>query len=233
LHVYWGAFVSTVLARLRDEVRWFHDTRDARFARDLLLLIVRVALVWIFVYHGASTLFGAFHGAGIHGEALYFSTVVHLQPATFFAVLDGFIQFFGGVAVGLGVFGRIAAASIADDMIMAMITVTFAQGLTGNAVGVGYQLNLSLVALALVVAFLGTGRFSLDAMVQTLMKRRRGRLTIASAPTPQFLLTGDSRDARLRCDCGLSGRWWSTLSKYLVIRRSLERPDTQRRENDE
>lgn len=174
--------MSNILERLRGEVRWFHDTRDARFTRDLLLLLVRVALVWIFVYHGASTLFGAFHGGGIHGEAVYFSTVAHLHPATFFAVLDGSIQFFGGIAIGLGVFGRIAGASIAGDMIMAMITVTFAQGLTGNAAVVGYQLNLALVALALVVAFLGTGRFSLDALVQTQMKRRRGRLATTPAP---------------------------------------------------
>jgi putative oxidoreductase len=130
------------------------------------LLLVRVALVWIFIYHGASTLFGAFHGGGIHGEAVYFSTVAHLHPSTFFAVLDGSIQFFGGVAIALGVLGRLAGLAIAGDMIMAMITVTFAQGLVGTSAGAGYQLNLALVALALVIAFLGTGRFSLDAMVQ-------------------------------------------------------------------
>jgi putative oxidoreductase len=163
-------------------VRRFRATREARLTLDLILLVVRVAIVWIFVYHGASTLFGAFHGGGIHGEAVYFSTVAHLHPATFFAVLDGSIQFFGGIAIGLGIFGRLAGVSIAGDMIMAMITVTFAQGLVGNAQGVGYQLNLALVALALVIAFLGTGRFSLDEQVSVLRERRRVSTSTPPAP---------------------------------------------------
>jgi putative oxidoreductase len=138
---------------------------------DLALLVARVALAWIFIFHGASTLFGAFGGAGIHAEAVYFSNYAHLHPATFFAVLAGIIEFFGGVAVGLGILGRLAAAALVGDMIMAMITVTFAQGLVGNATGIGYQLNVALAALALVIAFVGTGRFSLDTVIRQSLKR--------------------------------------------------------------
>jgi uncharacterized membrane protein YphA (DoxX/SURF4 family) len=54
------------------------------------------------------------------------------------------------------------------DMIMAMITVTFAQGLVGNSTGIGYQLNVALAALAAVVALMGTGRFSLDRVLRSL-----------------------------------------------------------------
>ena len=160
--------MTSPLARAVERV---HATRDALLTRDLALVAARIALAWIFVYHGAGTLFGAFGGAGIHAEAVYFSTVAHLRPGTFFAVLAGIIECFGGAAVGLGVFGRLAAAAIVGDMVMAMITVTFSQGLVGNASGIGYQLNVALAALAAVVALLGTGRFSLDRAIKALFSK--------------------------------------------------------------
>ena len=41
--------------------------------------------------------------------------------------------------------------------------MTWNNGLVSNAAGSGYEVNLALAALALVIVFLGTGRFSLDA----------------------------------------------------------------------
>jgi putative oxidoreductase len=141
--------------------------------RDVALLVARLCLAWIFVYHGAGTLFGAFGGAGIHNEAIYFAHVAHLRPGTFFAVLGGIIECFGGAAVGLGIFGRLAAAGLVGDMIMAMITVTFVQGLAGDAHGIGYQLNVALAGLAFVVMLMGTGRLSLDYAVRSLFTKSR------------------------------------------------------------
>jgi putative oxidoreductase len=155
----------------RGAIDRFHATRESRLTRDLALLAARIALAWIFVYHGAGTLFGAFGGAGVHAEAVYFANVAHLHPGTFFAVLAGIIECFGGAAVGLGVFGRLAAAALVGDMVMAMITVTWSQGLVGNSSGIGYQLNIALAALAAVVALIGTGRFSLDQGARALLKR--------------------------------------------------------------
>jgi putative oxidoreductase len=152
------------LARLR-------TAKDAAVSRDIALLAARVALAWIFVYHGAATLFGAFGGSGVHPQAVYFAHVAHLRPGTFFAVLGGIIECFGGAAVGVGVLGRLAAVGLFGDMVIAMITVTFGHGIIGNASGSGYELNLALAALALVVALMGTGRFSLDVFLQNLVKR--------------------------------------------------------------
>lgn len=158
------------MSRARALINRFNTTRDARLTRDLALLVARVALAWIFIFHGASTLFGAFGGAGLHAEAVYFSQTAHLHPGTFFALMAGIIECFGGIAVGIGVFGRLAAAAIVGDMIMAMITVTWAQGIVGNSTGIGYQLNVALAALAAVVAFMGTGRFSLDHVIRSSLK---------------------------------------------------------------
>ena len=130
-------------------------------------------MAWIFIYHGAGTLFGAFGQSGLHGHAIFFANVAHLHPGTFFAVLSGVIEFFGGIAVGLGVLGRLAASALVGDMIIATATVTWHNGLVSNAAGSGYEVNLALAALALVIVFLGTGRFSLDAYLRKQFESRR------------------------------------------------------------
>ena len=51
--------------RVRDVYGRVSATRDSDLARDVALLGARIALAWIFIYHGAGTLFGAFGGSGI------------------------------------------------------------------------------------------------------------------------------------------------------------------------
>lgn len=140
-------------------------------ARDLALLGARIGLAWIFIYHGSQTLFSAFGGQGIHGQAEFFSSTAHLRPGTFFAVLNGITEFFGGIAVGVGLFSRLAAAGLMGDMVIAMITVTWNNGIVSDAVGSGYELNVALAALALVVALMGAGRLALDALIRDLRER--------------------------------------------------------------
>ncbi len=142
------------------------NTRSASPALDWALLVARIALAWIFIYYGAGKLFGWFKGPGIHGTALYFSQTAHLHPGGLFAVLGGLIEFGGGVALALGLFSRLAGLALFGDMVMAMITVTWATGINSRTNPPGYQLNLALGVLALVVALLGSGRFSLDALIE-------------------------------------------------------------------
>jgi putative oxidoreductase len=130
------------------------------------MVVARIALAWIFIYYGGGKLFGWFNGPGIHGTALYFSQTAHLHPGGLFAVLGGLIEFGGGVALALGIFSRLAGLALFGDMVMAMITVTWATGINSSSNPPGYQLNLALGVLALVVALLGSGRFSLDALIE-------------------------------------------------------------------
>jgi putative oxidoreductase len=162
-----------VTDQMRDLYRKSQDFKSSVPVRDAALLGARVALAWVFVYHGASTLFGAFGGPGIQKASIFYGTVAHLHPATFFTVLGGIIECFGGAAVGLGVFGRIAAAALVGDMAVAMATVTFANGIVSNRPGNGYELNLALAGLAFVVALLGTGRLSLDNGIRIVWERHR------------------------------------------------------------
>lgn len=145
--------------------------RDSPSARDISLVGARVVLAWIFIYHGTATLFGAFGGPGVHRASIFYGTVAHLHPAVFFTVLGGVIECFGGAAVGLGVFGRLAAAALAGDMAVAMATVTFSNGIASNLPGGGYELNLALAGLSFVVAVLGTGRVSFDHALRIVWER--------------------------------------------------------------
>jgi putative oxidoreductase len=153
------------------------STRTAPLAADLALMAARIALAWVFIYYGGGKLFGWFNGPGLHRTAIYFSDMAHLHPGGFFAVLGGLIEFGGGVALGLGLCSRLAGIALFGDMVMAMITVTWATGINSQTAPPGYQLNLALGVLALVVAVFGSGRLSLDAVIER-------RLLSRQAPQP-------------------------------------------------
>lgn len=129
------------------------------------VLSARTALAWIFIYHGAGKLFGSFNGPGIHATALYFSSTAHLHPGGLFAVLGGITEFGGGIAMAFGVGTRVAGIALFGDMVMAMITVAWVNGIVSEKPAPGYELNLALAVLALVVALLGAGGVSVDAVI--------------------------------------------------------------------
>lgn len=131
----------------------------------MALVVARVALAWIFMYYGAGKLFGAFNGPGLHRIALYYSNVAHLHPGGFFAVLGGLIEFGGSIAVAFGFCTRLAGLALFGDMVMAMITVTWSTGIASVNPPPGYQVNLALAVLALIVTLLGPGRYSVDAFI--------------------------------------------------------------------
>jgi putative oxidoreductase len=141
-------------------------TRTAEMPASCALLAARIALAWIFIYYGAGKLFGAFNGPGIHRTAIYFSQTAHLHPGGFFAVLGGITEFGSAVALALGLFSRLAGLALFGDMVLAMITVTWATGINASNPPPGYQLNMALGVLALVVAVFGSGRFGLDALIE-------------------------------------------------------------------
>lgn len=149
----------------RDLLALVFRVRRAPVLEDLALLAGRIALFWVFIYYGAGKLFGAFNGPGLHNTALYFSNTAHLHPGGFFAVLGGLIEFSSAIAMVLGLCVRLAGLALFGDMVMAMITVTWSTGLNASHPPPGYQLNLALGVLALVIAALGAGRFSLDAVI--------------------------------------------------------------------
>lgn len=159
-------------------IRMLFETSPSGLAPDLASLVVRLALAWIFLYYGASKLFGAFPGSGgthgLHETATFMSQGAHLHPGELFAVMAGLIEFGGASAMALGLFTRLAGLALLGDMVMAVITVTGSEGINPTMSGTGYQLNLAIAGLALVAALIGAGRFSLDALVARALGRRQG-----------------------------------------------------------
>jgi putative oxidoreductase len=165
-----GLMVADSPATQRRRIHTFFDllfnTHTAELPADLVLFAVRIALGWIFIYYGAGKLFGSFNGLGIHGTALYFSNTAHLHPGGLFAVIGGLVEFGGGIAIAIGLLSRLAGIALFADMVMAMITVTWAHGITTNMGAPGYELNMALAVLALVIVVFGAGRFSADAVIE-------------------------------------------------------------------
>lgn len=142
-------------------------------ATDVALVVVRIVLAWIFTYYGAGKLFGLFNGPGIHRTAVYFSATAHLHPGEFFAVLGGVIEFGGALALIFGLGSRLAGLALIGDQVMAIITVTWRNGINSLSTTPGYEFNLVLATLALVVVLFGAGPYSVDALVA-----RRLRMTV-------------------------------------------------------
>jgi putative oxidoreductase len=160
--------------RIRAFLAVLFGTRAPSLVADCVLLLARAVLAWIFVYHGSRRLFGAFNGPGISHSAAYFSQTAHLRPGVFFAVVGGVIEFGGGIALVIGFAARLAGAAIVMDMMMAIVTVTWANGINATGPKSGYELNLALGSLALVVTVLGAGHFSIDAVLERRLSGGQG-----------------------------------------------------------
>lgn len=155
----------------RGAERWLNivfGTSSPVTAIDAAVVAARIVLAWVFIYYGAAKLFGWFGGAGPHGlhdASRFFADTAHLRPGGFFAVLGGLLEFGGGIAMALGFFTRLTGLALFGDMVMAMITVTWATGINSATSPPGYQLNIVVAVLALMLTLIGGGRYSLDALI--------------------------------------------------------------------
>jgi putative oxidoreductase len=118
--------------------------------RPLALLILRIALGVIFLFHGYPKL--AHSGAGMQG-----AFVEHGLPA-YFVYLAGIIETFGGLLLLLGLFARGAALLLAIEMCVAIWRFHSHSYLTVHE----YEFPLCLAAACFVLATVGAGTISLD-----------------------------------------------------------------------
>lgn len=128
-------------------------------------IILRVALGTVFFAHGAQKLFGWFGGYGWTGTIGFFNQALGI-PA-FFTGLAILAEFFGGIAIILGLLTRPAALGLAITMLFAAVKVSLANGffldLKGSADGVEYVFVLFMISLYFV--FKGAGSISVDKVI--------------------------------------------------------------------
>ena len=124
-------------------------------------LPLRVPAGIIFMAHGAQKLFGWFGGYGLEGTGQWMASI-GLQPGYLMALGAGSAEFFGGLALLLGLLVRPAAAVLALTMLVAIVTVHLANGLfmSNN----GYEFALALLAITVALLGSGGGRLSVDRL---------------------------------------------------------------------
>jgi putative oxidoreductase len=122
--------------------------------------LVRITAGLLLMPHGAQKLFGWFGGYGLDATGQFFATSLGMEPGFLFALLAGLVEFFGGLALVLGLLTRPAALAIATLMGVAL-TVHAANGFFWTSGGVEYPLMWGLIAIA--VFLHGGERFSLDS----------------------------------------------------------------------
>ncbi|MGB0717098.1 MAG: DoxX family protein [Phycisphaerae bacterium] len=130
------------------------------------LLITRLMLGVVFVFHGSQKLFGWFGGYGLSGTAGFMEQIGMPLPSVS-AFMAGSTEFFGGLLLMAGVATRLAAVPMAFTMFVAAFVVhggTFSV----QAGGMEYPLTLGLLMVSLVLS--GGG----DWNVARLLGRRSG-----------------------------------------------------------
>ncbi len=127
---------------------------------NFALLMLHLAVGAYFAAHGAQKLFGSFGGAGIEGTAGFFESKLGLHPGRVHATAAGLNELAGGILIALGLLVPLGAVLIVATMVAAIRTVHLPNG--PFAQDSGYETNVLYILIALALAGVGAGQWSLD-----------------------------------------------------------------------
>ena len=132
-------------------------------------LALRIPVGVVLAAHGAQKLFAWFGGYGLEGTGQWMASI-GFEPGFQMALLAGSAEFFGGLALVLGLLTRPAAVIAAFTMLVAM-SVHIGNGmfLSNN----GYEFALTLLAATTALAFLGGGSASVDSQINSWLATER------------------------------------------------------------
>jgi putative oxidoreductase len=120
------------------------------------ILLIRIVVGLAFVGHGTQKLFGWFGGGGPKGTGAFFGSKGYRFPVLM-AVAAGLCEAGGGTLLALGFVTPLAGALLATVMINAIVSVTLKK-----AFMLGSELELAYLTVAVGLAAIGGGRFSID-----------------------------------------------------------------------
>ncbi len=134
--------------------------RSTTSTQDVALLLIRLIIAAIFLYHGSQKLFGAFGGPGLKGwHGMIVSMGMPMPWVS--AVLSACAEFFGGLIFLVGTGLRIIAVPLAVNMMVAT-WVTHGHGF--NVMNNGCEYPLCLLVIVVAMFLMGPGRFTLGAL---------------------------------------------------------------------
>jgi putative oxidoreductase len=139
-------------------------------------LILRFAVAAVMFPHGAQKLFAWFGGPG-------YAATMHAFESTgipsIFAFLAIVAEALGSLGLLFGLLTRVAALGIIAVMLVAIASVHVHIGWfmnwTGTQKGEGFEFHVLVIAMALVLAVWGGGKYSLDATLFRWIEEREKR----------------------------------------------------------
>jgi putative oxidoreductase len=138
---------------------------------SVALLVIRLALGSIMFAHGAQKLLGWFGGHGVEATLGFMGQMGIPALLAWAAILA---EFFGGIALIVGVLARLAALAVAIDMAVAMLMVHAPNGFfMGGPQGSGIEFTLMLCAAATAILIAGPGRYAIAPDLEWRLLRRR------------------------------------------------------------
>lgn len=121
---------------------------------SLGLVLLRIAVGVVFMLHGKQKLFGM----GFAGVSDAFTHMGVPMPGIM-GPLVGLLEFFGGIALIVGLLTRLFALGFAIDMLVAILLVQFKNGFSH------YELEFLLCVSSVALLLMGGGEFSVDALL--------------------------------------------------------------------
>jgi putative oxidoreductase len=127
-------------------------------AVNLALLGLRLILGAVMLAHGINHIFG---GGKIAGTGRWFESL-GMKPGPLHAWTASITEIAGGAMLVLGLATPLACAAVIGVMLVALITNHLKNGFFIFRPGEGYEYVLTLTVVALCLAMLGAGEWSLD-----------------------------------------------------------------------
>jgi putative oxidoreductase len=121
---------------------------------SLGLAVLRIATGAVFINHGYAKLF-KFGFAGVTDAFTHMGVPLPGIMGPFV----GLLEFFGGIALVIGLLTRLFALGFAIDMLVAILLVQLKKGFSG------FEFEFLLMAASVALLFAGAGNFSVDAQI--------------------------------------------------------------------